>query len=140
MQENTAILIVRSGTEYVLQHRDDIPTIVFPGEYSTWGGLIEPEDKTPAAGAVRELKEETGLDCAESDLIYMGQEQVIAAAPNNLNNTIILHYFALLIDENTTVECYEGQGAVTVASPYKPNPKVSTVTIAAIERYEAKTR
>ncbi|MGF1459733.1 MAG: NUDIX domain-containing protein [Leptolyngbyaceae cyanobacterium] len=49
-------LLIREG-QFLLQLRDDIPTIVYPGHWAFFGGHIEPGE-TPEQGVWRELKEE----------------------------------------------------------------------------------
>ena len=43
------------------------------GQWTIPGGHIDKEDTSIEAGAVRELKEETGLICSTGDLIYVGE-------------------------------------------------------------------
>ena len=54
-----AILTVRRG--YVLQHRDDRPTLPWPGHWSLFGGGIEPGER-PADAIRREIREELKLE------------------------------------------------------------------------------
>lgn len=49
-------LLLREG-QFLLQLRDNIPTIVYPGHWAFFGGHVEPGE-TPEAGVWRELKEE----------------------------------------------------------------------------------
>ncbi|MEM7650032.1 MAG: NUDIX hydrolase [Cyanobacteria bacterium P01_A01_bin.70] len=49
-------LLIRQG-QFLLQLRDDIPTILYPGCWAFFGGHIEPGE-TPEAGIWRELQEE----------------------------------------------------------------------------------
>ncbi len=57
-QSSHAILLF-SG-KYVLQLRDDIPTISAPGEWSFFGGMIE-KGESPIEGIKREIFEELGI-------------------------------------------------------------------------------
>tara|TARA_R100000808_G_C2132649_1_gene141563 strand:+ start:15 stop:479 length:465 start_codon:yes stop_codon:yes gene_type:complete len=43
------------------------------GEWTLPGGHIDEKDGSIEAGAVRELKEEAGLTCKISDLVYLGE-------------------------------------------------------------------
>lgn len=54
---HVAIAILIRDRQFLLQLRDNIPTIVYPGHWAFFGGHIEP-DETPEAGVWRELKEE----------------------------------------------------------------------------------
>ena len=50
------VILVREGA-VLLQHRDDIPTIRFPGSWAIFGGHVE-AGETPEAAARREVEEE----------------------------------------------------------------------------------
>jgi NDP-sugar pyrophosphorylase family protein len=56
----SAILINSEG-HVLLQHRDDNPSIRYPGHWALWGGTIEPGE-TAHAAACREILEETGYN------------------------------------------------------------------------------
>ena len=43
------------------------------GEWTLPGGHVDTKDGSIEAGAVRELKEEAGLTCKVSDLVYLGE-------------------------------------------------------------------
>lgn len=59
-----AILLDAEG-RYLLQRRDDIPGIWFPGHWGFFGGTVEPGESAMAA-TVRELEEEIGIAIAPS--------------------------------------------------------------------------
>ena len=52
-----ALLITPAG-EIITQHRDNIPSIQFPGSLSVFGGRVEEGEKIEEA-LIREIKEET---------------------------------------------------------------------------------
>lgn len=52
-----AIAILFQGDRYLMQLRDDIPTIVYPGHWTFFGGHLEPGE-SPEVGVWRELAEE----------------------------------------------------------------------------------
>ena len=52
-----AIAILFQGDRYLMQLRDDIPTIVYPGQWTFFGGHLEPGE-SPDTGVWRELAEE----------------------------------------------------------------------------------
>ncbi|MCT7949107.1 NUDIX hydrolase [Ancylothrix sp. C2] len=58
-----AILYNKNG-QFLMQLRDNIPTIVHPGKWSFFGGHLEPGE-VPAEGVKRELLEEIGYTPAE---------------------------------------------------------------------------
>lgn len=55
-----AILLDARG-RYLLQRRDDIPRIWYPGHWGFFGGAIEPGEG-PSEALMRELREEIGID------------------------------------------------------------------------------
>jgi len=56
-----AIAIIYQNNKYLLQLRNNIPTIVYPRCLGLFGGHIE-EGKTPEKALVREIKEEIDYD------------------------------------------------------------------------------
>jgi len=54
-----ALAILYQGDRYLMQLRDDIPTIAYPGVWAFFGGHIEPNED-PATAVIRELQEEIG--------------------------------------------------------------------------------
>jgi 8-oxo-dGTP pyrophosphatase MutT (NUDIX family) len=54
---SVAIAILYQEGKYLMQLRDDIPTIAYPGVWGFFGGHIEPEEE-PAIALKRELIEE----------------------------------------------------------------------------------
>ncbi len=56
---HVAIAIVYTIDKFLLQLRDDIPGIVYPGHWGLFGGHIEPGE-TPDVAVKRELLEEIG--------------------------------------------------------------------------------
>jgi len=62
-----AVILV--GGAYVLQLRDDIPGISYPGMWSLFGGGLEP-DEVPEVGVRREILEELGLGLSGWRLLW----------------------------------------------------------------------
>ena len=54
---NVAIAIIHQEGKFLMQLRDNIPTILYPGIWGLFGGHIEPGE-TPEAGVKREIQEE----------------------------------------------------------------------------------
>jgi 8-oxo-dGTP pyrophosphatase MutT (NUDIX family) len=76
-----AIITVEDG-RYLMQLRDDIPRIFYPGHWGCFGGAVSPEEE-PIQALARELAEElemqaTGVDefvRLDFDLRKLGQKQ-----------------------------------------------------------------
>jgi 8-oxo-dGTP diphosphatase len=63
-----AVAILYQGDRFLMQLRDDIPGILYPGHWGFFGGHIEPGEDPPTAMR-RELLEEIGY--APSDLVLL---------------------------------------------------------------------
>ena len=76
-------LITLEGGRYLVQLRDDVPEIFYPGHWGLFGGAIEPGEQ-PMEALYRELREETGLTpdevtyftCFDIDLMAFGQKKI----------------------------------------------------------------
>jgi 8-oxo-dGTP diphosphatase len=66
-----AIAILHRDNQFLMQLRDNIPTIVYPGYWAFFGGHIEPGE-TPEVAVQREVLEEIGyvMPSAEKFGIY----------------------------------------------------------------------
>lgn len=58
-QTQVAIAILYRDNQFLMQLRDNIPTILYPGYWALFGGHIEPGE-TPEIAAQREILEEIG--------------------------------------------------------------------------------
>lgn len=59
-----AIAILYRDDQFLMQLRDDLPTIVYPGHWSFFGGHIDPGESADTA-VVRELQEEIGYTASD---------------------------------------------------------------------------
>lgn len=134
--KNTVSIIIIRDNKYLLQHRDFKSYIADPGTYGAWGGSVEKQDKSIKAAAIRELKEETGLDINETDLIVLGNELKKGRALENIGKKINFNYFAIIIKPNTNFKAQEGQGIVELTIPYIHNSNVNDIALSVINSYE----
>lgn len=138
MIEVAGILLIQ-GDEYILQHRDEMPTIAEPGTYSLWGGTLESGEK-PEAGALRELKEETGLALDPGQIRQLYSYESVGKGPKSFGKPVRAHLFIAEIDAETVVNFYEGQGIVRLPKYDKPHPNLNEFAKQAIEIYETAAR
>ena len=64
---SVVMAIIHREGKYLMQLRDDIPTIVYPGVWAFFGGHIEPGEE-PEPALRRELREE--IDYSVKELTY----------------------------------------------------------------------
>ncbi|WP_432511555.1 NUDIX hydrolase [Kineococcus sp. SYSU DK001] len=64
------VIVLNPRGEVLLQLRDDVPGIPYPGRWCLPGGHLE-DGEEPAAAAVRELREEMSLDLPPSCLHHV---------------------------------------------------------------------
>ncbi|MBW4441329.1 MAG: NUDIX hydrolase [Plectolyngbya sp. WJT66-NPBG17] len=69
MKPEVAILILHRGDQFLLQLRDNIPNIAYPGHWGLFGGHIE-QDESPEIAVVRELQEE--ICYSPSEIVKFG--------------------------------------------------------------------
>lgn len=70
---SVAIAILYRQGRFLLQLRDDIPGIVFPGHWGLFGGHIEAQE-TPVMALQRELQEEIGYTTPKLELFLVDQQ------------------------------------------------------------------
>lgn len=66
----SAVILYTEEGEYVVQLRDDLPGIFFPGHYGLFGGALE-NNESYLDCARREVLEETGLDLGHRLVPFM---------------------------------------------------------------------
>lgn len=93
-----AIAILYRDNQFLMQLRDDIPTIIYPGHWAFFGGHIEPGE-TPQTGVLRELKEEISY-----------QPDAIVPFNRYTANNICRHVFAAALTVDVE-ELVLGEGA-----------------------------
>ncbi|PSR12438.1 NUDIX hydrolase [filamentous cyanobacterium CCP3] len=71
-----AIAILYQGDRYLLQLRDDIPTIAWPGHWAFFGGHLEPGER-PDEAVYRELQEEIGYDAPQLALFQRSESETV---------------------------------------------------------------
>ncbi len=102
-----ALTILKNGSKYCFQHRDNKPGIASPGLFAGFGGAIE-SDETPLQAAKRELSEETSLDVDKMKFKELGRLDL------SREGLGIRYVFVADIIE-LDFEVYEGQGKVQLS-------------------------
>jgi 8-oxo-dGTP diphosphatase len=70
LPEGCQVVLVDAAGRILLQLRDDIPTIPFPGMWAIPGGMLEPGE-TPLACTVREVEEELGVRIPPAEVTHL---------------------------------------------------------------------
>ncbi len=70
MSEGCQVVLVDAAGRILLQLRDDIPTIPFPGMWAIPGGMLEPGE-TPLACIERDGEEELGVRIAPAEVAHL---------------------------------------------------------------------
>lgn len=87
--------------EFLLVKRSATDTVK-PGFWEFPGGHIDPEDKSIAFGAARELLEEANLSCNVEDLVFLGHQTITRPTVEDptVQAVIKRHYFLATEWEN----------------------------------------
>ena len=67
------VICLNKDRQFLIIRRSNTDPKGRGGQWTIPGGHIDSEDNSIEKGAVRELKEETGLSCNISDLTYLGE-------------------------------------------------------------------
>ena len=102
----TAVLVFNTFGLVLLQKRDNIPTIQEPGKWDVWGGHCE-AGETPEACAIRELREEIGVEIADPHALKWLMIRVVHGQEESV--------FAYLYEADGTPPVYEGERAAWFA-------------------------
>lgn len=95
-----AILLSPKG-EFLLQKRDNIPHILFPGKIGLFGGHVETGEK-PIETAIRELDEETGLNLPASEFELLVNYQTRYPDGAEVHGTFYIVRDITILPENVT--------------------------------------
>jgi 8-oxo-dGTP diphosphatase len=71
-----AIAILYQDDRFLLQLRDDIPTIAWPGHWAFFGGHLEPGED-PDTAVYRELEEEIGYTAPQLTLFERVEDETV---------------------------------------------------------------
>lgn len=71
-----AIAILYQDDRFLLQLRDDIPTIAWPGHWAFFGGHLEPGED-PDTAVYRELEEEIGYTAPQLSLFERVEDETV---------------------------------------------------------------
>lgn len=109
-------VIIDTDTHWVLQRRDNIDGINWPGKVALWGGAMELVDEGSfIKSALRELNEETGISPEDIDLVHFGSftrdHQTIKGEP--MHNKVEL--FVARLKKPIAIHVYEGKGTYVIS-------------------------
>jgi 8-oxo-dGTP pyrophosphatase MutT (NUDIX family) len=99
-------LETRDG-KLIFQRRDSDRGIAHPGKLSVFGGRAE-GDETPAAAAIRELREETSLQARSGDLMHVATLPYVESEPEQ--RCMICTYYILRGVDPARISVREGAG------------------------------
>lgn len=128
IQTSHAILLL-SG-KYLLQLRDNIPTIAAPGEWSLFGGSLQ-RGEMPLAGIKREIFEELEIQPLKYKKLWR-QDYYLAAKKANISTWFFEADVTVVWDK---YKLKEGQAAKSFSFQETINLKMPLIMRAAIERH-----
>ena len=97
-------LVVLEDGRYLLQLRDDIPGIFFPGHWGLFGGAMEPGEP-PEAALRRELREELGVDLGPAEYLT----EFSFDFPHH--GRVLRHFYEVRVPAATVDKIVLGEGA-----------------------------
>jgi 8-oxo-dGTP pyrophosphatase MutT (NUDIX family) len=104
-REVAAAVLVGPDGRYMLQLRDDKPTIHMPAHWALFGGSLDPGE-TPAEGMVRELEEELGFRAPAVTLLAN-----LALNTDPVDRLWRMHFFAVPFTDADLAAMVQTEGA-----------------------------
>lgn len=92
----------RSGVKVLFIHRAEDPKDPWSGHMAFPGGRVEARDPDPLAAAVRETREEVGLDLGRSSLL--GRLSDVAAVGRGRPLSLVVEPYVFFIEERPELE------------------------------------
>lgn len=131
-QVDIAVLLIKQGNTYLLQHRTGDPKIGAAGTFGCFGGKINQGEK-PKAAAIREVSEETNLIISHIRVKELGKVKVDSDHQNEAVK-VVADVFEVIVNPAEKVEAKEGELIVLSANELKRQfNKLSAVTQAAFK-------
>lgn len=106
-----ACAVVEAGTEWVLQVRDNIDGILWPGKVALWGGAVESADEGSFERAIlRELHEELRLLPEDIELTPISEKSSTRSRVDGSHGTQRVKIFHAKLVVERALHVYEGAG------------------------------
>lgn len=103
--------VIDTGTEWVLQIRDNIDGILWPGKIALWGGLLEVEDEGSFKYAMlRELREELSLFPEDIELTPISVKTARHGRTDGTHSILHLKIYLARLVKERALHVYEGAG------------------------------
>lgn len=134
-----AIAILYQNDQFLLQLRDDIPGIFFPGYWAFFGGHLEPGED-PSTAVYRELEEEIGYRAPKLNLFERFEtEQVVR---NVFHGPLVVPVESLVLSEGwdmglwTVEDIHRGSRYSAKAQQERPlGPPHQRILLSFLEQY-----
>lgn len=109
--------VIDTGSDWILQKRENKDGIWWPGKIGCWGGHIESHDESPEAALHRELFEELELAPEEFRSSALGIFTEDFTESTGEISRLTYHYYEILLrSPDRFLHVYEGAGFVHI--PY----------------------
>ncbi len=106
-----ACAVIDTGTEWVLQVRDNIDGILWPGKIALWGGAMDPEDGGSFEQTIlRELYEEVALLPDDIELIPVSEKTSVHSRTDGEHGMLQVKIFIAKLSKDRALHVYEGEG------------------------------